>query len=80
MATPGSQDDAAAQKPVEQWTTGDEPMTGAQRSYITTLAQQAGEDVESLHLENTTKAEASELIERLQARSNEGPADSGTES
>lgn len=75
MATPGSQDDAAAQKPVEQWTTGEEPMTGAQRSYITTLAQQSGQDLESLGLEGMTKAEASELIERLQAQSGHGAPD-----
>lgn len=78
MATPESQENASAQKPVEQWTTGNEPMTGAQRSYITTLAQQAGEDVESLDLDDKTKAEASELIERLQARAGQAPPDSGS--
>lgn len=78
MATPESQDDATARKPVEEWTTGDEPITGSQQSYITTLAQQAGVDVEDLDLENKTKAEASELIERLQAESVKDSGDSGS--
>lgn len=49
-------------KPVEEWTTGDEPMTGPQRSYLETLAREAGEEVPA----DLTKAEASELIDRLQ--------------
>lgn len=44
------------------WTTGDEPMTPAQRSYLDTLARQAGEQLSP----NLTKAEASQHIERLQ--------------
>jgi len=31
------------EKDPDEWTTGDEPMTGAQRSYLTTLCQEAGE-------------------------------------
>ena len=45
------------------WTTGDEPMTGAQESYLHTLARQAGEE-ERLPGE-MTKAEASEKIDEL---------------
>ncbi|MBA2245597.1 MAG: DUF3072 domain-containing protein, partial [Gemmatimonadetes bacterium] len=33
-------------KDPDNWTTGDEPMTGAQRSYLSTLAEEAGEEVE----------------------------------
>ena len=33
-------------KDPNEWTTGDEPMTGAQDSYLHTLARQAGKDVE----------------------------------
>jgi hypothetical protein len=62
----------AAEKPVEQWVTGDEPMTGSQRSYLHTLAQEAGEDLPETEL---TKAEASELIERLQRVTGRIPAD-----
>ena len=54
-----------ATKPTEQWATGDEPMTGPQRSYLETLAREAGEEVP----DNLTKAEASELIDRLQSKS-----------
>ena len=46
------------------WTTGDEPMTGAQESYIHTLANQAGEDVD----DDLTKAEASIKIEELREK------------
>jgi Protein of unknown function (DUF3072) len=56
------------QKDQSQWVTGDEPMTGPQRSYLNTLAQEAGEEVP----ENLTKAEASNLIDRLQQRTGRG--------
>jgi len=54
-----------ATKPTDQWVTGDEPATGPQRSYLQTLAREAGEDVP----EDLTKAQASELIDRLQGKS-----------
>ena len=44
------------------WVTGDEPMTGAQRSYLHTLAEEAGEPVD----DGLTKAEASKRIDELQ--------------
>jgi hypothetical protein len=53
---------AGAQKDPEDWVTGDESMTGAQASYLRTLAQEAGEDVD----DSLTKAEASKRIEELQ--------------
>lgn len=55
-------DDRPAEKPTEEWTTGDEPMTGPQSSYLQTLAREANETVP----DDLTKAEASELIDRLQ--------------
>ncbi len=55
-------------KDPDDWTTGDEPMTGAQRSYLTTLAEEAGEEVD----ENLTKAEASKKIDELQERTGRG--------
>ncbi len=55
-----------AVKDPADWTTGDEPMTGAQESYVHTLARQAGEE-EEIPAE-MTKAEASEKIEELRAR------------
>jgi Protein of unknown function (DUF3072) len=49
----------------DDWKTGDEPMTGAQRSYLETLATQAGEDVDNADL---TKAEASKRIDELRKK------------
>ena len=48
------------QRPAE-WTTGDEPMTGAQDSYLHTLARRAGEEVDN----EMSKAEASIKINEL---------------
>jgi hypothetical protein len=58
-------DDPAARKDPDDWTTGDEPMTGPQRSYLETLARDAGEEPP----EDLTKAEASKRIDELQERS-----------
>ncbi|MBB5958652.1 hypothetical protein FHS29_005260 [Saccharothrix tamanrassetensis] len=56
------------EKDPEDWTTGDEPMTGPQESYLHTLAQEAGEEVP----DNLTKVEASQLIDRLQEQTGRG--------
>ena len=50
-----------AAKDQEDWVTGDEPATGAQRSYLQTLAEEADENVPS----DLTKAEASQRIDEL---------------
>lgn len=50
------------EKDPSDWVTGDEPATGPQESYLSTLAQQAGVDVDASEL---TKAEASMKIEQL---------------
>jgi hypothetical protein len=55
-------------KDPNEWTTGDEPMTGAQASYLHTLAQEAGEEIP----DNLTKAEASKKIDELQAKTGRG--------
>ena len=52
----------------DDWTTGDEPMTGAQRSYLQTLSELHGKDFD----ENLTKAEASKRIEELQQKTGRG--------
>ena len=57
-----------AEKDPSNWVTGDEPMTGPQRSYLQTLAQEAGVEVP----DNTTKADASELIDELQQKTGRG--------
>ena len=56
------------EKNPDDWVTGDEPMTGAQRSYLHTLASEAGEEPG----ENLTKAEASKKIEELQHKTGRG--------
>ena len=57
--------DKPAEKDPSDWVTGDEPVTGPQQSYLSTLAQQAGEEVETSDL---TKAEASQKIEELKEK------------
>jgi uncharacterized damage-inducible protein DinB len=57
-------------KDPEDWTTGDEPMTGAQRSYLQTLSDEANEPMD----ETLTKAQASERIEALQQKTGRGTA------
>lgn len=55
-------------KDPEDWKTGDQPATGAQQSYLETLASEAHEEVES----GLTKAEASKRIEELQEKTGRG--------
>ncbi len=55
-------------KDPKDWTTGDEPMTGAQKSYLKTLSEEAKEPMDD-HL---TKAQASERIEELQKKTGRG--------
>ncbi|MEO7496051.1 MAG: DUF3072 domain-containing protein [Massilia sp.] len=55
-------------KDPQDWTTGDEPMTGAQKSYLTTLSEEAKEPMD----ESLTKAQASERIEQLQKKTGRG--------
>jgi hypothetical protein len=50
------------EKAPENWVTGDEPMTGAQASYLATLSEEAGAALPS---EDLTKAEASKRIDAL---------------
>ena len=54
-----------AEKDPSDWVTGDEPVTGPQQSYLSTLAQSAGEEVETTEL---TKGEASKKIEELKEK------------
>ncbi|GAA4602832.1 DUF3072 domain-containing protein [Actinoplanes octamycinicus] len=55
-------------KDPQDWTTGDEPATGAQESYLNTLATEAHEDVP----DDLTKAEASQRIDELQEKTGRG--------
>jgi hypothetical protein len=65
--------DSGAIKDPQEWVTGDQPMTGAQDSYVHTLAREAGEEVP----EDMTKAEASSKIEELQQKTGRGTRATG---
>lgn len=66
--TAGAADTGNMIKDPDNWVTGDEPLTGAQRSYLHTLAEEAGEEVD----DDLTKAEASKRIDELQERTGRG--------
>jgi len=55
-------------KDPDNWTTGDEPATGAQESYLNTLASEAHEEVP----EDLSKADASKMIDELQEKTGRG--------
>ena len=62
---PKSNPTGNAEKDPEDWVTGDEPMTGAQASYLKTLCEETGEEFD----DSLTKAAASEKIDALQDKS-----------
>lgn len=68
LGSPTSEPEGGFERDPSDWVTGDEPMTGAQRSYLDTLAREAGEEISA----DLTKAEASEHIERLQGKTGRG--------
>ena len=57
-----------AEKNPDDWTTGDEAMTGAQASYLKTLSEEAGETFD----DTLTKAEASKRSDALQEATGRG--------
>ena len=60
--TQAGADTGNMEKDPDDWVTGDEPMTGAQKSYLKTLSEEAHVDFD----ENLTKVEASRRIDELQ--------------
>lgn len=70
---PAREELSNAVKDPDEWTTGDEQMTGAQASYLKTLSDEAGEQFD----ENLTKAEASKRIEELQQKTGRGLSQDG---
>jgi hypothetical protein len=60
-------------KDPDEWTTGEEPMTGAQKSYLKTLSDEAGEEFD----ETLTKADASKRIDELQQKTGRGADNNG---
>ncbi len=61
-------DNSNLEKAPDNWTTGDEAMTGAQKSYLKTLCEQANVEFD----ENMTKADASKRIDELQEKTGRG--------
>ena len=60
--------EAGTLKDPDEWVTGEEPMTGAQASYLETLSREAGEEPQT----DLSKAEASKRIDVLQERTGRG--------
>ncbi len=57
-----------AVKDPDHWESGDEPMTGAQASYLQTLSEEAGEEFNP----SLSKADASRRIDELRANTGRG--------
>ena len=54
------------EKEPDDWVSGDDPMTGAQASYLKTLSEECGEP--DSFQPDLTKAEASKRIDALKAK------------
>nr|WP_202865490.1 MULTISPECIES: DUF3072 domain-containing protein [unclassified Ornithinimicrobium] len=71
LGSPTPQDGPGQQqRDPQEWVTGDDPATEAQKSYLDRLASAAGEQIPA---EGLTKAQASEHIDRLQDRTGMEP-------
>jgi hypothetical protein len=70
-ANPKTHPTSNAEKDPQDWVTGDEPMTGAQASYLKTLSEEAKEPFD----DTLTKAQASQRIDELQTRTGRGKSD-----
>ena len=57
------QENQTLEKDPSDWVTGDEPATGAQKSYLETLTRGTDDEVP----DELTKAEASEKIDELKS-------------
>jgi hypothetical protein len=76
--TPDRTDPRSTSQPLRdptEWKTGNEPITAAQRSYLETLATEAGEKIEDI--DSLSKAEAALRIEELQQKTGRGAASKG---
>ena len=67
-ANPKANPTSNAEKDPDDWTTGGEPMTGAQASYLKTLSEEAHEPFD----ETLNKADASKRIDALQEETGRG--------
>jgi hypothetical protein len=66
MNNPKAEPTDNTRKDPDEWASGDDPMTGAQASYLKTLCEQAG--TPEAYDDNLTKAEASKLIDEMRQR------------
>jgi len=66
MSNPKTEPTDNTRKDPDQWVSGDDPMTGAQASYLKTLCEQAG--TPELFKDNLTKAQASKLIDEMREK------------
>jgi len=66
MSNPKTEPTDNTQKNPDEWVSGNDPMTGAQASYLKTLFEQAG--TPELFINNLTKAEASKLIDEMREK------------
>jgi hypothetical protein len=70
MSNPKTEVTDNTKKDPDEWVSGDDPMTGAQASYLKTLCEQAG--VPEAFNDNLTKAEASKMIDDMRERAKVG--------
>jgi Protein of unknown function (DUF3072) len=63
-------DQSNMRKDPDDWISGDEPMTGAQRSYLKTLCEEAKQPFD----DTLTKAQASKRIDELHRLTRRDPA------
>ena len=68
MSNPKTEPTNNTQKDPDQWVSGNDPMTGAQASYLKTLCEQAG--APQSFDDELTKAEASKLIDEMREKAN----------
>jgi len=66
MSNPKTEPTDNAQKDPDQWVSGDDPMTGAQASYLKTLCEQAGKP--DAFNEKLSKADASKMIDEMREK------------
>jgi hypothetical protein len=70
MSNPKTEPTDNTKKDPDEWVSGDDPMTGAQASYLKTLCEQAGKP-EAFN-DRLTKAEASKMIDDLREKAKVG--------
>ena len=68
LPTSRSLERCATETDPDEWLSGDDPMTGAQASYLKTLCEQAG--MPDAFNDNLTKAQASKMIDEMREKAN----------